>query len=553
MKRRSGSGVLCGAVGIGGVVIALLALPGCGRDASRGPTSESSTASSAAPVDGAVSKQIGRMRVTATPADSTETVQLAAATAQQAGTFDAETAAGTPVRVTLAEGGQPSAPITLRFDLSGDLELAGTFSDVVKPVVRSISDDDSAATDLLPAEWDPASKTVTTQTTHLSVFQVIATNVADIANAMADAWKKTTGKADSPCREKSQATIGGTDLTLTPSRAGPVAGCLRDGGDGAIGIDFTNGTRQYYGVTSQPAGRFQDPPLMGSDDAIASWLHQNTPEKGGLLAPGNTGALTLPAGTTSATIRLDVDPVLLQLKTIFAGVGMVGLDGDVVLTALMDAKQVWDCLRTAANTPSAVIPGNVTDFRNTLTQLAQCGLFAAGKAVVDPKFVLHRMSVALDLVTTLPDQLLANVTGAIGEVSGDNHLIFILAGQGPTGGQPAQTGAGINRVEVTTWAYDRVEGDTYVADKFGGKKIEVFWKSYIGDEQIRSRCTSTVRIDGPGSSQTKEVKQCSGYNPGTYIDVKSPGVYTVTVTVQQDGQPDISAQRTVTVLPQGSR
>ena len=50
-----------------------------------------------------------------------------------------------------------------------------------------------------------------------------------------------------------------------------------------------------------------------------------------------------------------------------------------------------------------------------------------------------------------------------------NHLTFILTGQVPTSSsQPAPTGqnAGpvIDRVDVTTWAYDRVEGDTYVAD-----------------------------------------------------------------------------------------
>lgn len=538
------------AVGAFGVVIALLAVASCAGNPSRPPMSGSSGASSSAPAGSSVSQEIGRIRVTAIPARSNETVQLEPATVKQGRVFEAEAAAGPPVRVMLAGGGQPSGPIMLRFDLSGDPELAGTFSDVVKPVVRSISDGDPAATDLLAAEWDPVSRTVTATTNHLSIFQVIATNAGQVMDAIADAWKQTTGQVDSSCRAKSEATIGGTQLTLTPSKAGPVVGCLRDAGDGAIAVDFTNGTRQYYGVTSQPAGQFNNPPLMGSDDAIASWLHQNNANTEGLLTPRNTGTLTLPAGTTSATIHLNVDPVLLQLKTIFAGVGMVGLDGDALLTALMDSKQAWDCLLTVANTPGSVIPGNVTDFSSTLTELAQCGLSAAGKAVGDRNFLLHRMGVALSLVTSLPDQFLANVTGAIGEVSGDNRLTFILSGHSPTSNQPAPTGP-IDRVDVTTWAYDRVEGDTYVADNFGGKKIEVFWKSFAGTEQVRSGCKSILQIDGPATSQTKEVRGCDSYNPGSLLDVHSPGVYTVTVTVRQAGQDEIRTQRTVTVLPKG--
>jgi hypothetical protein len=107
----------------------------------------------------------------------------------------------------------------------------------------------------------------------------------------------------------------------------------------------------------------------------------------------------------------------------------------------------------------------------------------------------------------------------------------------------------IDRVDVTTWAYDRVQGDTYQADNAGGKNIEVFWKSFAGSDQVRSGCSSTVRIEGPGANETKNASGCDSYDPGTYLKVRSPGVYTVTVTVRQNGQPEITAQRTVTILP----
>ncbi|WP_156744486.1 hypothetical protein [Mycobacterium sp. E740] len=463
------------------------------------------------------------------------------------------------MRVTLSGGGKPATPVTLQFDLSGDPQLANAFKDEVKPVVRSMSDGDGgAATDLLRATWDRGSKTVTATTNHLSIFQVIATNVRIVGSAVTDAWKQVGGQANSSCRGKSEATIGAVKLTLTPSKAGPVAGCLRDAGGGAVAVELTNGTRQYYGVTSSPAGQFSNPPLLGGDDVIASWLRQNSSGRADLLTPRSSGRLVLPAGTGSGTIHLDVDPVLLQMKTLLAAVGMVGLDGDAVLSALKDSKEGWDCFTTMAKAPASVIPGNVSDFRQTLTELAQCGLSAADKAVMDRNYVLHRMGVAISLLTTLPDQFLANVTGAIGEVSGDNHLTFTLSEHIPTSTSQSgpigqSTGEAINRIDVTTWAYDRVEGDTYVADNTGAKKIEVFWKSFAGAEQVRSGCKSTVQIEGPATSEFKEVSGCDSYNSGSYLNAHSPGVYTVTVTVHQDGQPEITAQRTVTILPKGGR
>ncbi len=104
---------------------------------------------------------------------------------------------------------------------------------------------------------------------------------------------------------------------------------------------------------------------------------------------------------------------------------------------------------------------------------------------------------------------------------------------------------------MTTWAYDRVQGDTYKADNTGAKQLEVFWKSFAGAHQVRSGYNSTVRLQGPGTDQTKNESGCDSYDPGTYVTAKNPGVYTVTVTVRQDGQPDIVATRTVTILPHG--
>lgn len=107
----------------------------------------------------------------------------------------------------------------------------------------------------------------------------------------------------------------------------------------------------------------------------------------------------------------------------------------------------------------------------------------------------------------------------------------------------------IDHVDVSTWAYDRLQGDTYLADNNGGKNLTVYWKSFAGSEPVRFGCTSEVTITGFLFSDTKHDSNCDSYNPGTNLHTRLPGVYKVTVTVRQEGQPDISADRDVTILP----
>jgi hypothetical protein len=54
-------------------------------------------------------------------------------------------------------------------------------------------------------------------------------------------------------------------------------------------------------------------------------------------------------------------------------------------------------------------------------------------------------------------------------------------------------------------------------------------------------------VTGPGFAKTVNGSGCDSYNPGTYVKVKSPGTYTATIRVHQDGQPDFVAERNFTI------
>jgi hypothetical protein len=106
----------------------------------------------------------------------------------------------------------------------------------------------------------------------------------------------------------------------------------------------------------------------------------------------------------------------------------------------------------------------------------------------------------------------------------------------------------VDRIQISTWAYDKAGLNTYIADNNGGKSIRVSWTASANGYEVNGGCASSVRIQGPGTEQAKNSSNCSD-SMGTYLDVQQPGNYTVTVTTRQDSGAEHSENITVTVLP----
>ncbi|MFI6047874.1 hypothetical protein ACIA8C_40085 [Nocardia sp. NPDC051321] len=134
-----------------------------------------------------------------------------------------------------------------------------------------------------------------------------------------------------------------------------------------------------------------------------------------MLTPKGRGTLLFPPGTASAQVHLDVDPAALQLETILTGLDMLGADGDALVAAFQTSKAGYDCLVTLYQSWTTPNKPDTAEFTNALGDLAQCGLTSAEAAVgnQDAHRVLHRMSVAVSLFTTLPNQLLARWTSLV--------------------------------------------------------------------------------------------------------------------------------------------
>lgn len=496
------------------------------------------------------------MQATAAAADSDMKLTITAADVTDP-RAEALVVATTPVSVELDGGtAQPSAPVELTFDLSGRPDIVARFTDGVVPVVESVSTTDPEQRDMFTGTWDAARQTLTAEVPHLTDFWVSAFNVLTaIENGIGRTFDLLRGDSASPCREKSELTLDDTDYVLTAVSPGAIAGCLVDD-NGSVAIDFDNATGGFYAILVAPediGGEWVVGQPLSMGDAAGSMVVGLLPGNKGVLAGRSSGRFTVKKGITEGDVRMMPQPHGILVKSLLSAVSMFGLD----LKQFDGIPEAWDCFATGVN--AANIDARVTtpELNDMIGGIAQCLITAEEGKTGDKSRLaaLHRLSVATTLLVELPQQLLDFIASGLQEAARDSVKDFRLrsatAETATDETEPSPAGTVIDRVDVSTWAYDRVDGDTYVADNTGAKQLEVFWKSYAGADQVRSGCTSTVHIEGPGTSETKDTSNCDSYNPGTYLKARSPGVHTVTVTVRQNGHPDITVQRTVTVLPHG--
>ena len=78
---------------------------------------------------------------------------------------------------------------------------------------------------MFTGKWDPATQTLTTEVTHLSDFWVSALNAFEaIEGGIGRTFELLRGDSTSPCRDKSELTLDGTDYLLTAVSPGAIAG-----------------------------------------------------------------------------------------------------------------------------------------------------------------------------------------------------------------------------------------------------------------------------------------------------------------------------------------
>lgn len=464
--------------------------------------------------------------------------------------------AGDAVSVTLPHDAQPAQPLTVTFDFTGTTPPRS--GDGFVPAVVAIGEGVDEP-EILVSQWDPIRSTLTAKTEHLSGFFPVSIDFGGMVEGFGNAVNGFLGlQSAKPSCVGSVLKVDEVNYRLNPETIPAAWPCLSRNGS-AISVDLKSNSPNAWIVRSEPPttsmGVDVEPDVgYAINQAAYHTVFADAVGNGTLLLPGATTHLRFAPNTPPKTVVLRLDPGASLLNGF-----LVGMHAKFPKAALLDIPGMVDCLKPL-KLDFEYDPSGTNDGAK-LQPLLSCVTTVTGRLSTKPEggvpvtaaqIAAKSLGAVLSMGTGLATQLAATLRGLADELSGTRtETITVVSDQPavPEEGAGSSPTLAIDRVDVTSWAYDRVQGDTYVADNTGGKKVEVFWKSYAGQEQVRSGCKSTVHLEGPGTNTTKEVKGCDSYNSGTFLHAQSPGSYTVTVTVQQDGHPDTTANRTITIVP----
>lgn len=469
---------------------------------------------------------------------------------------DFVSAAGEAVSVRLPHDAQPTQPLTVEFDFTGGMSPRS--DDGFVPAIVSMGEGTDEP-EILASQWDPTRSTLTAKTEHLSGFFPVSIGFGGMVQGFGNAVNGFLGlQTTKPGCVGSALKVNEVTYRLKPQTVPAAWPCLSRNGS-AISVDLKSNSPNAWIVLSEPPttdmGVEVEPDVGYAINQTAyHTIFAGAVGNGTLLLPGATTHLRFAPDSPPKTVVLRLDPGASLLNGF-----LVGMHAKFPKAALLDIPGMVDCLKplkldfdpdpSGTNDGAKIQPllSCVTTVTGQLSTKPESGV-----PVTAGQIAAKSLGAVLSMGPGLATQLAATLRGIADELSGNRtETITVISDQTTAPEQGAGSGPtpAIDRIDITSWAYDRVQGDTYVADNTGGKKVEVFWKSYAGQEQVRSGCKSTVRLEGPGTSTTKEVKGCDSYNSGTFLQAKSPGTYTVTITVQQDGHPDITAQRTINIAP----
>lgn len=417
LSRRSVAALSCAAL--------LLLVAGCVSVARSGTVKNSGARhlSYSTTVDSGgamVQARFGAVTVTAhaRPDAAEPGTTLTVESAAQAPAIAAQVGAAPSVRISLGDT-QPASPVELTFDLSGDPGLTAQLTGSMRPLISVDS-----GSDLLPAQWNPRSQTVTAASSRLGTFTMLVTDpLTALSNGITQAYNNTPDASTARCAAGDHLTINGVPVTIVPSTPEIVGACLRNS-SGALTVDFDSMTQRFYTVTSTPPGTFTNQPVQESTDRIA--IDMNTSAGLATLTPRASGSLAFPSGVTVGVVRLDVDAAARQLQAMLTALGRYGLDWDSLANAFTPGTQFYGCVAGAHKSASQSASADMSGLINALGALTRCAVTAAHSPTGDSAdHLYHRIGVAGSQFASLPEQRVTDLAGAAGP-SGADHLVYTL-------------------------------------------------------------------------------------------------------------------------------
>ncbi|WP_432794338.1 hypothetical protein [Rhodococcus ruber] len=478
--------------------------------------------------------------------------------------------------ITLGDGQQPESALTVRFRIPDGDDTFDGLTDDQQPVVVARSDRNPDVSELLPATWDEATRTLSAETTHLSEFRGGLVDFSEIRQTVEENVEGFFGTSiDEPACHGQPVTIGEVTYdAITPGEK-VVYPCLaEENGKLVVSLHSNSSLGWIARSTPSPTERAETTELSvgaaGNSIVYGSILASDVGD-GALLHPLGVTDLVYDTADVPRTIDLRVHAAMSLVDAAAHGLSMVwGGNTLLEMTNPGDIVATLDCMGDPI-TMEGIVSASDREAGDLSRKAIECTTTAGGWAVKSPSFspagtAREALGSFVTGIGSLPNSaglLGSMVQGLGGEFTGRNSATVVLRARGGDA-------VDMSDVPEEVYAIDRFELDNQMTEPVrAGRKIGPYlyqlstgadpavevsygWSARTGDDRYSGEhCQITVTLTGPDGERHEDHKsaRCSdGYASSfgglTKFRVTTPGQYTLRL---QDAVTGLSAESTFSV------
>ncbi|OAK56189.1 hypothetical protein [Rhodococcoides kyotonense] len=462
--------------------------------------------------------------------------------------------------IVLGDEDQPKKPITVTFDIPASDTRFDDLGDDVDPVVVAVSTTDPPGSEMLPAEWDASSRTLTATTTHLSSFYNGTVNYSQLRETVSDNVDGFFGqKTDAPSCYGTAATIGAVTYEAAAPAEDVVWPCLENRGGNLAVTLYSNSPLGWIVRTVPPPLERKELTDMSSSSAANSVLY------GSLLDSDlGDGTLLYPLGSSEVVFAPPNVPRRIDLRAQAAMTLVdIGMHGGSMVWGGNRAMEVadpfttvdavdcmsgginWDRIRQASDTQAGEISREALDCAGTVGSLA-----VKSESLDVGAQAAKALGATLTGITSLPKSaslFATTVTGLAGEFNGKNSASVVIRSRGGDTVDLSGVPDEVFSVESISME-NRLTGPVQIGRAIGPNRyalsdsvrpnqppaidLTYSWtaETTAGEEYNGEHCQVIVSIEGPQSGfEDLKSARCSSGGSSSFSGGDSGQKYLITV------------------------
>ncbi|WP_157681305.1 hypothetical protein [Mycobacterium sp. JS623] len=464
--------------------------------------------------------------------------------------------------IELPDKAQPNSPLTLRYDFSNHPSMP-TFTDSMVPAVVAVSEG-STEPEILNSHWDPATRTLTAETEHLSGFFPISVDFGAIAREFTNGLNGYLGLASRKPQCVGQSLeIDATTFTLDPPSVPAAWPCLSSRGD-TISIDLASNSPNGWIVHSTPVTTDMGVELAPDvgyaiNQAAYHTIFSGVVGDGTVMLPGSTTHLRFGKASPPQQVVLRADPGVMLLNGM-----MIGFHTLFPNSVLLDIPGMVDCLKTTRPQGNTWGQPSTTAIGADINSLINCVTSVTHALSTKPKpgaapipaasIAAKSLGAVLSLGPGLASQLAASLRGFVGEFTGDNTQTIVVRATTTATDAATSTAGGAATLNLTTGITSNGAGLELAPNHFQISKRYHHRNGYYADVNYKwtinrpdgsdlGYCKGHVTVtDSSGTViahfDDDNFNACYGGGAfSTNLELYNPGTYTVTADIEMERGP----------------